>query len=50
QHDKIYTLKDDTKKVVFVFSKGMGHIVKNYLSQQPENFFAIKKYAFCCGY
>lgn len=24
QHDKIYALKDDTKKVVFVFSKGMG--------------------------
>lgn len=46
QHNKIYTLRDDTKKVVFVFSKGMGHIVKNYLSQQPENFLPSKNMLF----
>lgn len=46
QNDKIYSLQDDTKKVIFVFSKGMGHIVKNYLSNQPQEFLPSKNMLF----
>ncbi len=46
QRDKIYTLNSDTKKVIFVFSKGMGHIVKNYLSHQSQDFLPSKNMLF----
>ncbi len=46
QHDEIHSLQNDTKKVIFVFSKGMGHIVKNYLASQPKEFLPSKNMLF----
>lgn len=46
QHNEIHSLKDDTKKVIFVFSKEMGHIVKNYLANQPKEFLPSKNMLF----
>lgn len=46
QHDKISALQNDTKKVIFVFSKPMGHIVKNYLASQPKEFLPSKNMLF----
>ncbi len=38
QNDVVYTLQNGTKSVIFVSSKPMAHIVKNYLSSKPEDF------------
>jgi len=46
QHDEIHSLQNDTKKVIFVFSKPMGHIVKNYLASQPKEFLPSKNMLF----
>jgi hypothetical protein len=46
QHDKIYSLNSNTKKVIFVFSKPMSHIVKNYLANQPKEFLSSKNMLF----
>ncbi len=35
QFDKPHTLTNDTKKVIFVFQKDTGHLVKAYLNKQP---------------
>ncbi len=46
QHNEIHSLKNDTKKVIFVFSKGMGHVVKNYLAAQSADFLPSKNMLF----
>lgn len=46
QHDKLHTLSNNTKKVIFVFAKPTGHIVKQYLSTQPSNFLVSKDMLF----
>jgi hypothetical protein len=38
QFDKEYSITPKTKKVIFVFSKANGHIVKDYLSKKPADF------------
>lgn len=46
QHDEVISLSDDTKKVIFVFAKSTGHIVKQYLSTQPSDFLESKDMLF----
>ena len=38
QFGKKYSLSNDTKKVIFVFSKPTGHLVKVYLEQQSKTY------------
>jgi len=38
QFEKNITITNDTKKLIFVFTKANGHIVKNYLSTKSDNF------------
>ncbi|MGW8169757.1 MAG: hypothetical protein ACWGHH_07130 [Sulfurovaceae bacterium] len=46
QHDEVISLSDDTKKVIFVFAKSTGHIVKQYLSTQSSDFLESKDMLF----
>ncbi|MDD5405801.1 MAG: hypothetical protein PHE73_02525 [Sulfurovaceae bacterium] len=46
QHDKPTKLDDTTKKVIFVFAKPTGHIVKNYLATQSVDFLPSKNMLF----
>jgi len=38
QFDKKHSLSNNTKKVIFVFTKPTGHLVKSYLLQQDKNY------------
>jgi len=38
QFDKLHTLSESTKKIIFVFKKDTGHLVRNYLNQQKDNY------------
>lgn len=38
QFDKPHTLTNDTKKVIFVFQKDTGHLVKAYLNTKPLDY------------
>ena len=38
QFDHPHTLGKDTKKVIFVFTKAMGHMVKGYLNNKPLSY------------
>ena len=38
QFDKLHTLTDETKKVVFVFKKEPGHVVRSYLNRQKDDY------------
>ena len=38
QFDKPHTIKEDTKKVIFVFTKATGHLVKAYFNTKPVDF------------
>lgn len=38
QFDKPHTLTNDTKKVIFVFQKDTGHLVKGYLNTKPADY------------
>ncbi len=38
QFDKSYTLKAETKKIIFVFSKASGHTVKEFLKKQDKSY------------
>jgi hypothetical protein len=38
QFDKPHTIKDDTKKVIFVFTKATGHLVKEYFNTKPLDY------------
>jgi len=46
QFDKAQTLGDDTKKVIFVFSKSTGHTVKTFLKEQSKDYLASKNALF----
>jgi len=46
QFDKQFSVSDKTKKIIFVFSKANGHIVKDYLSSKPANFLEKKDVLF----
>ena len=38
QFDKPHTIKEDTKKVIFVFTKATGHLVKAYFNTKDVDF------------
>jgi len=38
QFDKPHAIKKDTKKVIFVFTKATGHLVKSYFNEKPTDF------------
>jgi len=38
QFDKAQKINENTKKVIFVFTKATGHLVKEYLKTQSEDF------------
>jgi hypothetical protein len=38
QFDKKHSLTNKTKKIIFAFSKPMGHIVKMYMSDKEKNY------------
>ena len=38
QFERPHTLDKDTKKVIFVFTKAMGHMVKGYLNNKPLSY------------
>ena len=38
QFDKPHSIKEDTKKVIFVFTKATGHLVKSYFNTKPTDF------------
>jgi len=38
QFDTLHTLTDGTKKIIFVFTKGTGHVVRNYLNRQKDDY------------
>jgi hypothetical protein len=38
QFDKIHTIKEDTKKVIFVFTKATGHLVKAYFNTKDVDY------------
>jgi uncharacterized protein YxeA len=40
QFDKSHTLKNDTKKLILVFAKATGHVVKKFLKEQNSNYLA----------
>jgi len=46
QFDKEYSITPKTKKVIFVFSKANGHIVKDYLSSKEPDFLEKKDVLF----
>jgi hypothetical protein len=42
QFDKQYSVNNKTKKLIFVFSKAKGHIVKDYLDTKSDDFLQEK--------
>ena len=38
QFDKLHTLTDETKKIIFVFKKEPGHVVRSYLNRQKDDY------------
>ena len=38
QFDKKFSLTNDTKKVIFAAKKDMGHIIKKYLANKPNDY------------
>ncbi len=38
QFDKFHMLKDETKKIIFVFKKEPGHVVRSYLNRQEDDY------------
>ncbi len=38
QFDKPHSIKADTKKVIFVFTKATGHLVKEYFNTKPTDY------------
>jgi hypothetical protein len=43
QFDKPHTLSDDTRKLIFVFTKETGHTFKSFMADQPDGFLAQKR-------
>lgn len=46
QFDKTHTITNETKKVIFVFQKGTGHLVKAYLNTKPTDYMQKKAIGF----
>ncbi len=46
QFDKTGTIKPDTKKIIFVFAKSTGHLVKEYLNTKPNDYLTKKHTVF----
>jgi hypothetical protein len=46
QFDKEFSLQDSTKKVIFVFTKPTGHLVREYLLTKPQGFLEEKHILF----
>lgn len=42
QFEKVHTLTDDTKKVIFVFTKDNGHIMKEFMTNKNPDFLSSK--------
>ncbi len=42
QHDQPHALTDDTQRIIFAFTKEMGHVVKGFLAKQPADYLAGK--------
>ncbi|NPA73325.1 MAG: hypothetical protein GXO12_01295 [Epsilonproteobacteria bacterium] len=46
QHDKPMSITDKTKMIIFVFAKGSGHTVKQFLDKQPDDYLSKKNIVF----
>ncbi len=46
QFGKEHELKDETKKIIFVFQKGTGHSVKEFLNKQPVDYLEKREILF----
>jgi len=46
QFDKPISIKTDTKKAIFVFTKNSAHTVRELLDSKPENYLSNKKITF----
>ena len=46
QFDKPISLTSKTKKIIFVFKKASGHIVRNFLDSKPDDYLVNKNVAF----
>lgn len=46
QFDKIHTISNDTKKLIFVFEKASGHLVKEFLDTKSIEYLNDKKALF----
>ncbi len=46
QHDKKMSISDKTKMIIFVFSKGSGHTVKQFLDKQAPDYLSKRDIVF----
>jgi hypothetical protein len=46
QFDRLHTLTEETKKVIFVFKKDPGHVVRSYLNRQKDNYLQSRRILF----
>ncbi len=46
QFEKPHTLDEKTKKIIFVFTKATGHMVKGYLNTKPVDYLQKRDIAF----
>ena len=46
QFDRLHTLTEDTKKIIFVFKKDPGHVVRSYLNRQDDGYLASRNILF----
>ncbi|MGB5866628.1 MAG: hypothetical protein WBG69_02030 [Arcobacteraceae bacterium] len=46
QFDKMQTIKQETEKIIFVFSKEKGHIVRNFLEKKSADYLSSKNILF----
>jgi len=46
QFDKVHQIKSDTKKLIFAFSKDIGHNVNDFLEKQDSKYLANKNAQF----
>jgi len=46
QFDKLHTLTDKTKRIIFVFKKEPGHVVRGYLNRQKDDYLSSRDILF----
>lgn len=46
QFGKLHSLKETTKKIIFVFKKDSGHVVRGYLNKQKDNYLESRNILF----